>query len=441
MELADVQPALAEDRPRPTEVQEQAERILSHPIFRDSPIQQRFLRFLLFETLAGRADTLKEFVIGQSVFQRGPDFDPQTDSIVRVHMRVFRKKLMAYYEGPGSDDRVLIESPHGHYALAIAFRPPAEPELPPGPVKETPALPETARTNPWMYVAGGVLAGILLTYALLRTGSREAPETASKAVAERSEWRTHPVWRGFLDPGFSTKLIVGTPFMVGFTNGIIVRDTTVNDVADLAQNKRIPILEKSLGGKAEPTELYTGLGEAAGINLLTQFYGRAGLDLPLVRNRLVKWQDFSAGNIIILSSLRFRTFEKEIEHPSAFEFINPTGSYSALRNLHPAPDEPSVYESTSGVSSGPGGIDYALVTVGPGTLAGRRIMTVGGSHTFGTEGAVEYITDPASLRELMGKLGEPKPGSPANTLQVLVKVNVKDRQVVSASYVTHRWLQ
>ena len=54
-----------------------------------------------------------------------------------------------------------------------------------------------------------------------------------------------------------------------------------------------------------PQELYTGLGEAAGINLLTRFFHGASQDLPLIRNRLTKWQDLTAGNLIFLGISAF----------------------------------------------------------------------------------------------------------------------------------------
>ena len=154
----------------------------------------------------------------------------------------------------------------------------------------------------------------------------------------------------------------------------------------------------------------------------------------MIRNRLTTWHDLSTSNVIFLSSVRFRTLGQELKRPSEFEFVPVTGSTSAVRNLRPQKGEESLYAPT--MVEGGSGLDYALVTVWPGTARGKRIMMVGGSHTWGTEGAAVYITDPEALRDLRKKL---KRSDAAETLQILLKVEVKDAQVVSTDYVTHHW--
>ena len=76
----------------------------------------RFLRFAVEHALCGRADDLKEYVIGVEVFDRSAEYDPRVDPIVRVEARRLRSKLKAYYEGEGSGDSVVIEFLSGSYA-------------------------------------------------------------------------------------------------------------------------------------------------------------------------------------------------------------------------------------------------------------------------------------------------------------------------------------
>src|SRR4051794_31467296 len=68
----------------------QMARVLSSSIFCDSPTQQKLLRYLIEHMADGRGGDLKEYTIGAAVFRRGPDFDPRTDSIVRVQVGVLR---------------------------------------------------------------------------------------------------------------------------------------------------------------------------------------------------------------------------------------------------------------------------------------------------------------------------------------------------------------
>jgi hypothetical protein len=67
---------------------------------------------------------------------------------------------------------------------------------------------------------------------------------------------------------------------------------------------------------------------------------------------------------------------------------------------------------------------------------------MGGTYTWGTEGAAEYLTDGPGLSELKDKLGAGLPAGRADHgLQIILKVVVKNNQVASTSYATHHWLQ
>jgi TolB-like protein len=98
-------------------------RILASTTFRHSARHRAFLRYVVDNTLAGRARTVKEVVIGLDVFDRALDgFDPRRDSIVRVEARRLRKKLRAYYGGEGSADQVEIRLDVGSYVPAFSWR-------------------------------------------------------------------------------------------------------------------------------------------------------------------------------------------------------------------------------------------------------------------------------------------------------------------------------
>ncbi len=82
----------------------------------------RFLRLAVTETLAGRTDRLKEYVIGVEVFDRPVSFDPAADPIVRVEARRLRTKLEKYYRSEGRHDDVIIELPKGGYVPVFRMR-------------------------------------------------------------------------------------------------------------------------------------------------------------------------------------------------------------------------------------------------------------------------------------------------------------------------------
>jgi tetratricopeptide (TPR) repeat protein len=96
-------------------VNEQLERILKSAPLISSPSLCRFLRYIVEETLAGRASEIKEYPLGVRVFDRGEDFNPRLDPIVRVQARNLRARITRYYQGPGADDPIRIELPKGTY--------------------------------------------------------------------------------------------------------------------------------------------------------------------------------------------------------------------------------------------------------------------------------------------------------------------------------------
>jgi TolB-like protein/Flp pilus assembly protein TadD len=94
----------------------QLNRILSSKAFRQADRLKRFLSFVVAETISGRGDRLKEFVVGVEVFGKDTSFDPRNDPIVRVQARRLRAQLARYYREEGQEDELVIDMPKGGYA-------------------------------------------------------------------------------------------------------------------------------------------------------------------------------------------------------------------------------------------------------------------------------------------------------------------------------------
>ncbi len=65
-------------------IREQLSTVLESALFAHAERLGRFLRFVVEETLAGRAGRLNQFAIAIDVFDRDETFDPTIDAIVRV---------------------------------------------------------------------------------------------------------------------------------------------------------------------------------------------------------------------------------------------------------------------------------------------------------------------------------------------------------------------
>jgi adenylate cyclase len=91
------------------------ESLLKHGLATASDRQKRLIQYLVTEELEGRGDQLKAALIATGVLGRSADFDPQTDSIVRVEMGRLRQALELYYATLGANDPVRIKFKKGSY--------------------------------------------------------------------------------------------------------------------------------------------------------------------------------------------------------------------------------------------------------------------------------------------------------------------------------------
>ncbi len=105
-----------------TAIREQLDRMLSCELFAQASRQCRFLEYIVEATVTGQADRLSQFVVGVDVFDRDAEFDPVTDSIVRVEAGRLRSKLAEYYVSVGQNDSIIISLPKGGYSVHFEVR-------------------------------------------------------------------------------------------------------------------------------------------------------------------------------------------------------------------------------------------------------------------------------------------------------------------------------
>ncbi len=103
---------------------QQVDKILEFPLFTVSEILQRFLKYIINETLSGRENQIKEYTIAKYVLNKSPEFRPLNDGIVRVHARRLRDALNKYYEERAVENECEITIPKGGYIPAFrVFKP------------------------------------------------------------------------------------------------------------------------------------------------------------------------------------------------------------------------------------------------------------------------------------------------------------------------------
>lgn len=118
--------------------------MLASGTFRGAERSSQLLRFVVEQTLQGRADHLKDYTLGAEVLGRGERFDPRTDPIARVEASRLRSRLEMYYATEGAADPIIISLPKGGYVPQFETRSSPAPTEP-----EVAQYPSWRRRLPW----------------------------------------------------------------------------------------------------------------------------------------------------------------------------------------------------------------------------------------------------------------------------------------------------
>jgi Tol biopolymer transport system component len=161
-------------------VETEVQRILISPQFASSDRLQRFLRYIVTQTIEGNSEHLKESVIGVQVFDLKIGFDPKVDAVVRVTARRLREKLEQFYLENPNDSGIVILLPKGGYVPDIVPTPQREVTEAPAvavPVEAVPdqpveietvqAAPLPVRSNLRWWILGGVALAAAIGFVLV----------------------------------------------------------------------------------------------------------------------------------------------------------------------------------------------------------------------------------------------------------------------------------
>lgn len=111
------------------DVRQELNRLRSSDALNTSDRNRRFLAYVVEEALHGRGQRIKAYNIATAVFGRGADFNPQTDTIVRIEAGRLRRALEHFYLTRREDSKVRISIPIGTYVptfLAVNGTPPSD---------------------------------------------------------------------------------------------------------------------------------------------------------------------------------------------------------------------------------------------------------------------------------------------------------------------------
>ncbi|MGC4053913.1 MAG: hypothetical protein QM757_32915 [Paludibaculum sp.] len=410
------------------------DRILQSRFLRESKQLCALLTHAVHETLAGREDGLKEYILGLQVFNRPPDYDPRNDAIVRVQASLLRKRLAEYYEHEGRDSALRIELPRGGYVVRFVEAKDAGLDVQPGalPLAEDTLDQQLERGRYWPTLFTGIAVGALLV-------------SVVALWVNRDRWRGKPasaaLWGAVIDSKAETVVSFGVPLFFAGGNGFFVRDTAVNTIFE--DTRRVKQLGDALGYTFRPQEdVYTGIGDAIGTHYVANWLQDKGVRTSVANSNYLGLSDIENKNLVVVSSARFQTLLQQLQRPDLFPFDpGNDGPGSGFSVLNPLPGELPVYRPTGtvGVST-----SYAVISLWPGRQPNTRMLYLSGIETWATQGAANYAIDPDRLADLQRRIdqdpGNGPRGKKSPYFQVLIRVEGKNNRVRASSYVTHRYL-
>lgn len=470
--------------PTTDQCQQQVQRILKSATFRNAVTLQQLLQFLTARVFEGGAEFLKEYTIGVEAFGRPHDFDPKTDTIVRVQIHRLRQKLAEYYESDGSRDPILVEIPKGHYLprfetvteLGAGNREDTAPEADAAISSGKPR----ARQIPESFVPGEVneqgrpgsiffsrkaivgVATIAVFAAGFWAGNRQLRNgrvgtsalTDPQTALANSNDPVRTFWTNFL--GNDPAPVIAYPdavFLLDDSNDLFRfrrgasddRGTFVDP--HLAQQFASNPSLVAKAGQLYYENGYTGAGELQGIALLSNLFGQMGIRATIKPSRDVTPDDLRQHNVILLGSPFQNVAVAQLIATGDFNFKNPDSRHEQWRaqilNAHPLANESPAYGTERDPNTKALKTDYGIITVQSGVTPGRYIAVLGGLDTTGTEGVTLFATSKPGIEELskgLASSGVPTGKNDMPQFQALIRVRLqKGYDVLGASMVAvHR---
>lgn len=412
-------------------------RITASPQFQRSKRLQAFLRYVCEQAAHNHSEEISEFYIGQRVFDRGIEFNPAEDNIVRVEARELRKRLEHYFNQEGSDEPVLIEIPRGSYIPVFTPRPqecldPPESPSPPQRLLDQPAqqVIELRRWGlTWMVLCALLMC--LCGWLWLRLQRAELIGRPPESV--------RLFWNRILSPDRPTVVAVAdstfallqdlrreTVSFEDYVNGSFfssLRAHTAND----AQRYQSAIAARA----------HTSLAD---VMIFSRINGLAppGATVSLRFAREVRVQDLQASNIVFIGSERSNPWSSLFRSRRNFEFqYVPETGLARLINKRPRAGEPP--EFTASPLGSTTAESYAAIAYLPSLDRSGHVVILAGASMQGTAAAGDFLTRPDKIEQLAQRLGV-APGRPLPYFEGVLKLVAVETSSVSAQIVAHRVL-
>jgi hypothetical protein len=419
-----------------TDSRAQVERILQSKVFRASEVLRHLFLYLAEQSLAGTADTLKEYTIGLDALGKPSSFDPRQESVVRMHTARLRQKLAEFYRTEGIDDPIEIDLPKGGFRITFEPRLQTVPSTPP-PVP----LPVAAPVGGWrrrelaLAAALAIAIGCAMFFMARLWRVQQADTTSSSVTAANWTPALRELWEPLLSSSRRLVVCVATPLFVKVPGFGVVREPSINDWDDVPASRRLSSIEGALrAGISEPSYSYTEVGTATGAFLLGQFLAPRKQAVLITRANVLSWPEIAEDNVIFLGSATGIHQTEDIPTDAQL-VLDSTG----IRNLSPRPGESSFISDHPAEGGAESGVSYALISRVPAMNGSGAILMLSGNQISSVMGGVQAFTNPSLAQMLVSRL-KMASGSIPKYFQVVLSVKAMDDVPVKIDYMFHREL-
>ena len=393
----------------PEQFFQQIDRIIKSHSLRGSESLCKLLQYLAKQSLDHPDAPLKEYQIATEVYGRHADFDPQSDSTIRVQAGRLRLKLAEYYATEGASDSIVVKIPKGSYHLVFEAKPGATQPLlmPMAPAATSDTLPRVPVR--WRIAVVTLLACLIVAVVMLLSllwTRKQADASSSVSAARPVGGPLAEFWKPFTSGAEEPWVIFSNAAFIG-------RPETGMRYYNSRQDSKSSVYDH-----------YTGVGEVLAVHSLDEAFGSLGHRLRVKRGSLFTLDDASNANLIFVGSPSENLSLLDI--PGTQEFVFERVASGARKgdlsivSRHPRAGEVADYLASP--SSAPLTEDYAVVGMVPGMSPGRFVMILAGTTTFGTQGAVEFVCRPDSVEKLMQEMPGAKSGM--KPFEALVRVKI-----------------
>jgi hypothetical protein len=405
------------ETPAPTEANSVEERraliqrVAASEQFSRSNRLREFLLYVGMQSLKEVHAEIHEHEIGVQVFGRQVSYDRSQDNIVRVNATELRKRVDAYFAGPGIEETLVFEIPRGSYKPVFRCR------LNQAAAISSPVVEQTSRPGAstysvvpsarqpwlnrerllWLALVIGLAAGCAI---LLRQhwGMRAAlkPWVGQPAVAA--------FWGGFLDPRRQTDLVLPDE-SASIIEDIAGNPIELNDYMTRAYMRQIQSSDISVDRKHDLSQIFGhNLVTFGAVRALDSVRSEIPPDYPRYVTMAGRFtaDELTGNNVVLIGGAKSvpwdHLFDDLVNFKTDYDYKN---GVQLVRNRNPKPGESAVYTVSVAPNSLTG---YAVIDYLPSPSRSGRALILAGTDSDATAAAAAFLSSEEHMEKFRATL-------------------------------------